>query len=1039
MNKKLLLLPFMLLLLVGVANAAVLLNHTFPTDTNMYVGAATLTWVNADNPHARMAFGGLSRPYNYSATQLAPTEISMVVNCTTLTASDSAIRWFTGDTSQFNNLNFDLRFCQGGNISYYYNGGASSATVTNVVANNSYFVSLRNIDYGTDDFDIYVNGVLKVAGAGMRSAAQNWFKYISVQRDTGADSSGWFDYDSLCMSDGGECPTNFTAAAAGGTPNITWVNPTPVNNTRNNTQVRINVSCSTADLARIYFNDSLVNLPGALVLNSTTTTLYTTSVITEKSYYYKAECVNTSTSTSSGNLSTKTWTYDVSTPTVTLNSNNFFNRTNASTTSHYTNWSRLNFTLADNLQLYGFEVNISKSGSKAQAYAFQNLTLSGTTYIYDKLLNMTNWTAGVYNINITVGDSHTAQSIPEYVVDKVSNGLRFVTSEGNDIRVVSDDASMTASRKAVDRYDLRFNFTDGTTKQRQFDLYSAEPITYLPNSPFKAHFVIWNRGRGNWVDFEGVTGSPNVVKVSDYHYKVIFTSVPDHVIFHSIGGLNVRTYRYKWYKGTWDLTEPVGLTRQDAVMRIQLTRNATRLTNVSGNLVYNNTAYQFNKTFYTGSFNLSSSILMPVVDGAKVLPYYWNLTFTGEGRQYKVLFNDTHTVSDFDINDSCGAGTYKTFNMTFFNEQVVSDKLVASAEYEISYWGGNKAYVKNFSNNLTSKNSYVLCISLQNVTLYGDLTIKYNTTGGFTHYYILKNTSFTNETTNGYLYNWITTTGVSTLLATLRDQSTFVPQANIIVQMQRKYVGEGVWRTVQMFETGTYGEAIFHILEETTDYRFLVSDSDNHLLRTTDSNIFYCSAGLCEKDLTFLPYTSSAADVTLNIQHLYFNDTNIINTTFDNPAGTTVNVQNLVIKLTGDGELILCNQTIQASSGTFSCNIGVQTGTILVRTGTKNSPIDIFKTTLFTVRGQILKTAMAASQLLHGDLVTAEQDGSFLTVMFMVTVVGTVGFISPVAAVISGFLALILAFMLGMVSILNMAFIIIVTALVLYLGVKLRQ
>lgn len=1029
MSKKLLLLPFMFLLLVGVANAALLFNDSFQNSTGLWQGNA-LSW---DSGMAKITSNAYVVSYNKtSPSNIAPTEISWMFNCTGV-YSNEAFRFYSGTGGGTTSLNFDIRMCGnvvglgGGNLTYFDGGGEKR--IANITANKTYFFSMRNIDWGADTYDIYLNGVKKVTGAAFK-ASVNDITHISFQHDSGVPDL-WLD--DVCMSDGGECPQNFSGGGGGGSPVASFVNPTPVNNTRNNTQVRINMSCTGGDLIKVYFNDSIAGLPGDLVLNSTVTTLYTTAVTVEQPYYFKAECVNTSTSTSSGNTSVYTWTYDVSTPTVTLNSNNFFNASNASTTSHYTNWSRLNVTFTDNLLLYGFEVNISKSGSKAQAYAFQNLSMNSTTYTFDTLINMTNWTAGVYNINITVGDSHTAHFIPEYVVDKISDGLRFVTTEGNVIQVVSADASMTASRKAVDRYDMRFNFSDGTTKQRQFDLYSSEPITYLPNSPFKAHFVIWNRGRGNWVDFEGVTGNPNVIKVSDYHYKVVFASVPDHVTFRSVGGLNVRTYQYKWYKGTWTLNEGVGLARQNAVMRIQLTRNATRITNVTGNLLYNTTAYQFNKTLYTGSFNLSSSLRLPAVSGTTNFNYVWNLTFTSEGRTYNVTFNDTHTVSDFNLNDSCGAGTYASFNMTFFDEQVVLNKLVASAEYEIRYWGDNSFYVKNFSNNLTSKNSYVICTDVQNVTLHGDLTIKYNTTGGFTHFYILKNTTFTNETTLAYLYNWITTTGVSNLILTLRDQSTFIPQPNIVVQMQRKYLGEGVWRTVQMIETGSFGEAIFHILEETTDYRFIVSDSDNHLLRTTDSSIFACNAGVCEKDLTFLPYSDASESVLLNIEHIFFNDTGVINTTFNNPLGTTVNVQNLVVKLRGGNELILCNQTIQASSGVFTCDVSGHTGNIMVRTGTRNSPFNIQKTTFFTKLGESLRN------LLGDDLVTSEQDGSFLTVMLMMTVVGAVGFVSPVAAVISGFLSLIVAFLMGMVSIINFSFIIIFTALAVYFGLKLKQ
>lgn len=307
--------------------------------------------------------------------------------------------------------------------------------------------------------------------------------------------------------------------------------PTPPNASRNNTQVTINITCDTG-YSSLYFNNTLV------IDNQTSPADYTTSVGEDGQYNYTAFCDEPAIN------STRVWYYDATDPTATINPSNFFASDNSSSLSRVQINKSLNISLADNLLLFGFELNITSAG--VTQYYNSSESLTGTSYTINDYVNFTDWDLGEYNVSVLVSDAHTLVSVQDYDVKKSLSKLDFTTDEGNHITVKADSISTVDAIKKDDRYNFMFNFGIGKST-KVFTVKSDNPIRYLPNSEYNAHFVVWNKEtkQGNWIDFEGY-GKPIVSKVSDYEYTVSFSNLEGTVVFNSIGGLNVVEENYKF-------------------------------------------------------------------------------------------------------------------------------------------------------------------------------------------------------------------------------------------------------------------------------------------------------------------------------------------------------------------------------------------------------------------------------------------------------------------------------------------------------------
>lgn len=360
-----------------------------------------------------------------------------------------------------------------------------------------------------------------------------------------------------------------------------------------------------------------------------------------------------------------------------------------------------------------------------------------------------------------------------------------------------------------------------------------------------------------------------------------------------------------------------------------------------------------------------------------------------------------------------------TFNINILEENTLKPmtaKIDALIQYRITQ---NVSVFNNFSTTYSGNSSYSICI---NQTAYADIYLIY--TGNFTQRWYIYNTTLNATPTtpqNFTIYNWANSSGVSTLKITVRDNSSYSLFPNIVGRLQRYYAGEGVWRTVQMDKSAEDGETLYNIREIDTDYRLQYYDTNNHLLRQTESSKWFCTAGLCEATALVPDYSALAAAST-ETSWSYNNNTKIITTQWNDINIQTVN--SVVSKETASGTQILCNETQASTSGSIQCNITAYQGEIKLQTFINGQEIPII-TEWIDTKASTLR-----------DLI-GESESTFWTVSIVITT-AMAGLISPAAVIIFTMFGLVLTYLLGLFAPLTIPMLTIACVLGLIIAMKVK-
>jgi hypothetical protein len=347
---------------------------------------------------------------------------------------------------------------------------------------------------------------------------------------------------------------------------------------------------------------------------------------------------------------------DTVSPNITINPTNTFTINNLSIDNQYLDLFQFNLTFEDDTDLFGILINVTKDG--VSYFNFTNFSLSGNTvYDYINEINISSFPEGVYDINITVADSHTKNEIEDYGINQFGNKLTFNTEEGNIISIASDGAWNTFYEKTnkeensnnkKDRYSFGFDYIFADNK-RTYILESNKPIIYIGNDKFIGHFIVWDneKRQGNWIDFENLEdGDAKVTKINDYKYEIRFDNllVKNKVKFNSIGGLNEVEEDYQWYRGSFDntFTTPA-TTGSTQTFSLNITKKDGFVENVNATFTYNESSKTVTKTEFENYIEFSSSFNLPEEESTFDLQWSVNVT-QNDSSSYQFTINDTQEV-----------------------------------------------------------------------------------------------------------------------------------------------------------------------------------------------------------------------------------------------------------------------------------------------------------------------------------------------------------------------------------------------------------
>ena len=289
----------------------------------------------------------------------------------------------------------------------------------------------------------------------------------------------------------------------------------------------------------------------------------------------------------------------------------------------------------------------------------------------------------------------------------------------------------------------------------------------------------------------------------------------------------------------------------------------------------------------------------------------------------------TMLVSPVNI-DNCSTYTNQIFNISLFDEET---KNSITGDVELSYSIINPDTYTTISTlyyEATDINSTLVCSqgNLSEEGLLYSTEIRYSSDDHVSELYNIQRSEIVDYSQNINLYN-LAENDSTTFKVTYQD-STFNFVEGAIVQLQRKYISEGIYRTVEAPLTSNDGISALHIDLDSILYRATVV-KNGIVLDEFDNLVFQCQSeltGECEKKLlgTIDPQNDINLDITRDFSYSINKNSSIITLSFTIPSGVPSNVNMLLVQKDQFGDSYVCNNTILSSAGSVQCTISPTLG-----------------------------------------------------------------------------------------------------------------
>jgi len=500
---------------------------------------------------------------------------------------------------------------------------------------------------------------------------------------------------------------------------------------------------------------------------------------------------------------------------------------------------------------------------------------------------------------------------------------------------------------------------------------------------------------------------------------------------------------YYGFENSISYTTPV-LFGSNQTFVIDLSYDSTHFSNIGATLVYNGTSYSGTRIGTGNNATFIRSINVPYPTTDTNYTFYWNVSLNNGTQYYSTSTTNTQLVQTLSV-DNCSTNTKVLYNFTIVDEDLqtkldgTTKKTLGNINLQIYNLAGTliTSYAKSFNqtnpfgiclnNNLSGGESYKINVQVQysadgyqkeyyhiqqdtlnaadfttNITLY-DLSTASASQGTSTavvgEYNVSNYTSTSTSTTNyagsGYVFK-----------ITYKDEN-FFPVSNAIIQIQRKYVDEGVFKTIEIPITDTNGQTTASLVKNTVIYTFIVL-KNGVVLATFDNVNAVCQNEVlaqCEINLNAFSTTVSTIDYTVLTDFSFTKSWNLTTRTFTLvytiPSGSANTVLLNGTLADGMGTTMICSDTLTSASGTLTC---------VVPSGYMNQTA-VFKVYSNGVQKVevVIPISQKPSDLYGGSIV-------FLSIFLMLMVIAVAAVESPM---LSGFIliiGLIVGFSIGLLG-----------------------
>lgn len=648
-------------------------------------------------------------------------------------------------------------------------------------------------------------------------------------------------------------------------------------------------------------------------------------------------------------------------------------------------WTRA-LTPAEITQLYN-----SGNGIQYSDLAGSNLEVT-LNYPEDNF----NTTTGIMFFNTTVTDDNQVQNVSLFI-----NGVLNETNTSNFNGTYIFNKNFTVENSynwSILAFDNEANFIESSI--RDFIVHFTAPNVSLT-------FPKGNLGGvdagdiliANWTIVEGSLNlSEHIINCSlTYNNVIQFLTIPECVEdkeknFTYVSGVNNITLLVKdeflitnSSTSEWIVTFSIANeTYNNQTIEGSLEEFTIFLTSNPGFFIQASTL-DYNGTDYLGTltdlgsqlFKAEVTITIPNVEADVNKTFAWKFTLNDSS----IVQADSHVQEVLEIAiDNCSSFTNEILNFTLVDEETQVQLGNVTIETANNIYSSSR--IENLANfsEISNVNPTRICLNhaltqLSNFSL--DVVVRYETPLSAIEYYNILNFSLVNASNRQDITLYDLNISDSTEFQLTFTGADFLPVENALVFVDRQYISENTFKTVELPKTDYNGQTVLHLVRNDVIYNIRIL-KDGVILGNFDNLVAFCddfTIGDCNIELNAFDSVQGIFNYNEQLGITYSNPeynetTRQITFQFATTDGSTQTVLMNVTRNDIFGNRTLCSSSLTSSGGTLVCNIdaSVDETNLIIRVFVNGVPVVIdnidLDTTNYGVAGYLIFFIMAISFIL---------------------------------------------------------------------------
>lgn len=503
----------------------------------------------------------------------------------------------------------------------------------------------------------------------------------------------------------------------------------------------------------------------------------------------------------------------------------------------------------------------------------------------------------------------------------------ITTNESDESTYISifDSNLVLLTKESITNHYANFSykFTEGSTYYLLGHLGSygnhkaARGLT--SSYPITGSYVNWISSYRN---ITGVAGADNVTNV----YTILSLNISDLDLT-----LNSFTYDI-----TTTPSSPLNFTVNISI--------ASTFTDATAKLNYNGTTYTAYRNDHGGNqfgftYNLTAGTI------AAIKNVFWEFILTNSSTTKQINSSIyAQTISLLRM-DNCTSYSIPLVNLTLYDEDgnylLNGSSENTSIKLSFSLQTAAQTEISNYSFFFNETNPARVCLetTLGTSTYRLEGVIEYGSTGRYVEYYNFQNYTLNDSTTNLSLDLYNLATGSGQAFKIIYKDATFIAVPNALLNIQRKYIEDGLFKTVERPLTGGEGYTIGHLVPADAIYNIIVmkhgeilATFENVVANCQNPTLFECEINLNSYGSSSLPSDFTEAD-DISFTLKYDETTRTITSLFVIPSGISAVVSLNATQADALGTSLVCSNGTKTSSGTLYCYVPIAFGnsTVIAR------------------------------------------------------------------------------------------------------------